>query len=170
MRAFPGFALVLVLAGLAAWFLVATTETAPPTEMTAEEEAAIVAEIDSLTVEWWEAWKTFDWDRGLAFIEDGPQTTWTGAVQTVSSVQEMREVWIPAMAGFQRQDFEFTNSRTIVLAPDIVWTLREGNGSLFDTDGNLVSENQFIETAVWVKRGGEWKLLLGHDDDSTPIT
>jgi len=140
-----------------------------PAEMTAEQKAAIVAEIDSLTVEWWEAWKTFDWDRGLSFIEDGPETTWTGAVQTVYSIEEMREVWIGAMAGLQRQELEFTNSRTIVLAPDIVWTLREGNGALFDIDGNLVSEGQFIETAVWVKRNGDWKVLLGHDDDSTPI-
>jgi hypothetical protein len=74
------------------------------------------------------------------------------------------------MAGLLRQDLEFTNSRTIVLAPDIVWTLREGNSSVFDTAGIVVSEGQFIETAVWVKRRGEWKVLLGHDDDSTPIS
>jgi hypothetical protein len=160
MRIFGAVLILILLAGC---------QAPPPGEMTPEQEAAIIAEIDSLTVEWWNAWETFDWDRGLSFIEDGPQTTWAGAGKTVYSVAEMREAWMPAMAGFQRQELEVTNSRTIVLAPDIVWTLREGNSSLFDTAGTVVSEGQFIETAVWVKRQGEWKVLLGHDDDSTPI-
>ncbi len=139
-------------------------------EMTAEKEAAIRAEIDSLTVEWWDAWKTFDWDRGFSFFEDGPNTTWAGAGETVYSVAEMREAWMGGMAGMVRQELEFTNARTVVLSPEIVWTLREGNGTVFDSAGNVMSAGQFIETAVWVKRGGEWKVLLGHDDDSTPIS
>ena len=141
---------------------------APPPEMSEAEMARIAAEVDSLTVEWWEAWETFDWDRGFAFVEDAPETTWTGAVQTVYSVAEMREVWPPAMAGLARQDLEFTNSRTVVLTPEIVWTLREGNYVVTDTSGVEVAAGQFTETALWVKRSGEWKVLLGHDDDTTP--
>ena len=140
----------------------------PPAEMTEAEIAQITAEIDSLTNEWWEAWETFDWDRGFAFIEDAPETTWTGAVQTVYSVAEMREVWPPAMAGLARQDLEFTNSRTVVLTPEIVWTLRECNYVVIDTSGVEVAAGQSTETAVWVKWSGEWKVLLGHDDDTTP--
>ena len=96
-------------------------------ELTEEQKAEIVAEVDSLTNEWWAAWETFDVERGLSFIYDGPQTIWTGAPMTVYSVAEMREVWTPGVAGLQRQHLELTNSRTVVLAPDIVWTLREFN-------------------------------------------
>jgi hypothetical protein len=155
---------VLVVLGIG--FLLYSSPSAPP-EMTETERSQIKAEVDSLTTEWWEAWETFDWDRGFSFIEDAPETTWTGAVRTVYSLAEMREVWPPAMAGLGRQDLEFTNSRTVVLGPDIVWTLREGDYVLMDTAGAVVAEGQFNETAVWVKRGGEWKLLLGHDDDTT---
>jgi len=138
-------------------------------ELSEEQKVAVAAEIDALTDEWWDAWRTFDWDRGLAFIEDGPDTTWTGAVRTLHSVAEMREVWSAAMAGLERQELEFTNARTVVLAPDVVWTLREGHYVIFDTADNAVAEGQFCETAVWVKRNGEWKVLLGHDDDTTPV-
>ena len=72
------------------------------------------------------------------------------------------------MAGLARQDLEFTNSRTIVLTPEIVWTLREGNYVVMDTSGVEVAAGQFNETAVWVKWSGEWRVLLGHDDDTTP--
>ena len=157
---------VLVVVGLA--YFLYRSPSSPPPEMTEAEIAQIKTEIDSLTAEWWEAWETFDWERGLSLIHDAPETTWTGAVQTVYSVAEMREIWPPAMAGLAGQDLEFTNARTVVLAPDIVWTLREGNYVLVDIEGAAVGEGQFNETAVWVKRGGEWKLLLGHDDDTTP--
>jgi hypothetical protein len=160
-------AVLAAIVALIALLYVATRPTPLP-EMTDAEIAQITVEIDALTDEWWEAWKTFDWERGLSFIEDAPETTWTGAVQTLYSVAEMREVWPSAMAEFGRQDLEFTNARTVVLARDIVWTLREGNYVLFDTAGVEVQAGQFNETAVWVKRNGEWKLLLGHDDDTTP--
>ncbi len=138
-----------------------------PAEMTAAEIALAKAEVDARTNAWWDAWQAFDWERGLSFMEDSPETTWTGAGETVYSVAEMREVWPPMMAGFARQDLDFTNSRTVVLAPDIVWTLREGNYVLTDTSGAVVGQGQFNETAVWVKREGEWRVLLGHDDDTT---
>lgn len=159
--------LLFVLAVLAYRFLVSNSESTPSAEMTEAERAEIEAEVDSLTTEWWDAWETFDWERGFSFIEDAPETTWTGVVRSMYSLAEMREVWPPAMAGLGRQDLEFTNARTIVLTPDIVWTLREGNYTVLDTAGAVVSEGQFNETAVWVKRGEEWKILLGHDDDTT---
>jgi hypothetical protein len=108
-----------------------------------------------------------DWDRGLSFIADDPRTTWAGVVRTVGSAREMREVWMPLMAGLARQELEFTGARTVVLSPETVWTLREGNSRVYDTAGELASEGQFVETAVWVKQDGQWRILLGHDNDVT---
>jgi len=159
-------ALAVICAVLAVRFYTRSSASSP--EMTEAEIVQIKAEVDSITDEWWEAWQAFDWDRGLSFIADAPETTWTGAGPTLYSVAEMREAWPSANAGFGRQDLEFTNGRTIVLAPDIVWTLREGNYVLTDTAGVEVARGQFNETAVWVRREGEWRVLLGHDDDTTP--
>ena len=43
---------------------------------------------------------------------------------------------------------EPTNARTVVLAPDIVWTLREFDYAVVDTAGNTVAEGLLKETAV----------------------
>ncbi len=40
-----------------------------------------------------------------------------------------------AMAGLARQDLDFTNSRTVVLTPEIVWTFREGDYVVVDAAG-----------------------------------
>ena len=138
------------------------------TELTEEQNAEIAAIIDSLTDEWWDAWNALDVERGLSFIHDDPRMTWTGAARTLYSVAEGREVWGPHLAGLERQVHDVTNARTVILAPDIVWTLREFEFQVIDTTGTVVSEGQSIETAVWVEKDGEWKLLVGHDDNATP--
>jgi hypothetical protein len=161
-------AVVAAILAVIALLYVATVPNAPSGDLTEAEISQIQAEIDSLTNEWWDAWQVFDWERGFSFIADAPETTWTGAGPTVYSVAEMRELWPPSMEGFQRQDLEFTNARTVVLDRDIVWTLREGSYVLIDTSGAEVAQGTHNETAVWVKRNGEWKVLLGHDDDTTP--
>lgn len=138
------------------------------TELTEEQKAVIAAEVDSLTNEWWDAWRVLDVDRGASFMYDGPGMTWASdGYRTLYSVAEAKEVWEPSLAGLQRQEMELTNARTVVLAPDIVWTLREFDYAVVDTAGNTVAEGQFKETAVWVKRDGEWEVMLGNDNDAT---
>ena len=133
-------------------------------ELTDEERATIAAEVDSLTTAWWAAWEAVDVERGLTFFHDGSGMAWAvDGFPTVYSIAEARETWTPMLAGLQRQDLEFTNARTVVLAPDVVWTLREMRYSAIDTAGAVVASGESIETAVWVKRDGEWKLMLGHD-------
>jgi hypothetical protein len=134
------------------------------TELTDEQRKAIAAEVDSLTTEWWAAWAAIDLERGLSFLDDGPGMTWAvEGAPTVHSVAEAREAWGPMIAGLLRQDLQFTNARTVVLARDVVWTLRELRYAAVDTTGAVVAEGRSIETAVWVKRGGGWRLMLGHD-------
>ena len=155
-----------VLAAFALTVLAGCQPTA--TELSEEQEAEIVATIDSLTDEWWAAWEVFDFDRGMSFIHDDPRMTWTAGGEAVYSVAEATEVWSQSVAGLERQVLEVTNARTVVLAPNIVWTLREFDFQVVDTTGTVVAEGQSIETAVWVEIDGEWKLMVGHDDDATP--
>ena len=136
-------------------------------ELTEEQKATIAAEVDSLTAEWWTAWEALDVERGVSFLYEGPGFIWTGAGPTIYSVAEAREVWPTMVTGLERQNLEFTNARTIVLASDIVWTLREMNWAAVGAAGAVVAEGQSIETAVWVKRNGEWKVMIGHDNDVT---
>lgn len=142
---------------------------APPAELTPQEEAAIVAEIDSLTGLWWEAWETFDVEEGLRFIHDEPETMWVGGFETLTSLAEMREIWPPMVEGLRGQELDLTNARTLVLARDLAWTLREFDYRVLDMEGTVVDEGQFLETALWALREGEWKILIGHDDSLTPV-
>jgi hypothetical protein len=45
-------------------------------ELTDEQRAAIRDTVDALMVDFWGAWRQADFDHGLAFFHDAPETAW----------------------------------------------------------------------------------------------
>ncbi|NIN49579.1 MAG: hypothetical protein GTN62_05645 [Gemmatimonadales bacterium] len=56
----------------------------------------------------------------------------------------------------------------MVLAPDVVCVTQLGTVSVTDTAGVTGPEIAFAYTAIWVRRNGEWKVLLGHESIPAP--
>ena len=133
------------------------------TELTEEQKVEIAAEVDSVANDWWAAWAAADFDRGMSFIDAGSEAAWSGDEGTLYTRAEMDRTWRPTFTQLERQDLTFTDSRTVVLAPDIVCTIRAVTGIATDTTGTTRPEISSIETLVWVKRNGEWRALIGHE-------
>jgi ketosteroid isomerase-like protein len=139
----------------------ATVETA--VQLSAEERAAIAAEVDSVASDWWAAWEAVDFDRGMSFLADAPEAAWAGDDGVLYTVAAMSEAWTPWAEGLQTQSIEFTDARTIVLAPDVVYTIRSYTNVQTHAGGTVAPELRGVETLVWAKRDGTWKVLLGHE-------
>ncbi len=133
------------------------------TLLTDAQKAAIAAEVDSVAADWWAAWAALEYDRGMTFYEDAPDAVWVENDRTIYTVAGMHEAWADWGKERSKQQIDFTDSHTIVLAPDIVYTIRELDNTVTDTAGTVLPTISNIETLVWVKRDGEWKVLLGHE-------
>ena len=156
MRGMP--ALLLLLLAVAC-----QSTSTQSTQLTSAQRAVIAAEVDSVCDnEWYPAWETVDFDRGLSFIVDEPETAWVHEGQAIYTRAGIDAAFRPGAAMVQSQKFNWTNSRTVVLAPDVAYTIREGTYVATDTAGNVTPERRFAETTVWVKRDGEWRVLQGH--------
>ncbi len=132
--------------------------------LTTEQRAAIAAEVDSVAVEWWSAWENVDADRGLSFIADDAETAWTGDDGTTYSLAAITEAWQGWEDGMDGpQQIEFTDATTVVLAPDVVCTIRRFTNVQTHVGGTVAPEFDSVETLIWKKRGGEWKVLIGHE-------
>jgi hypothetical protein len=79
------------------------------------------------------------------------------------TLPEYDRTWRPTFTQLERQDLTFTDLRTVVLASDIVCTIRAVTGIATDTTGTTRPKISSIETLVWVKRNGEWRALIGHE-------
>lgn len=133
-------------------------------ELTEAMKAEIVAEVDAAANEWWDAWAAVDYDRGMAFLEDAPEAAWVGDEENLYTVAGMNDAWEGVWgADWRHQQIDFTDSRTIVLAPDIVYTIRQYTAVVTDTAGTVLPQTSGVETLVWVKRNGQWRVLLGHE-------
>jgi ketosteroid isomerase-like protein len=133
-------------------------------ELTDAMKAEIAAEVDATASEWWDAWAAVDYDRGMRFFEDAPEAGWVGDEENLHTVTEMRDAWAGVWGtDWRQQQIDFTHSRTIVLAPDIAYTIRQYTAVVTDTAGNVQPQTSGVETLVWVKRNSAWKVLLGHE-------
>ena len=137
------------------------------TELTEEQKAEIAAEVDSVMNDWFGVWAgSLDFDRLISFVTDEPETGWVNDGQALFTRAQTDAAMRPFFASLQSQTATIIESRTIVLASDVVYTIRANNLVRVDTSGTEQPEFQFVETIVWVKRHGEWKILTGHG--STP--
>ena len=145
--------------------LIVLSACRPATTALAEERKAVIAaEVDSVAAEWWSAWETVDAERGLSFIADDVETAWTGDDGTTYSLAALREAWRAWGEGLQGpQRIEFVDAKTIVLGSDVVCTIRRFTNVQTHAGGSVAPEFSSVETLIWVKRDGHWKVLIGHE-------
>jgi len=146
--------------------LLAACSASVEVTLTDDEKAAVAAEVDSVCDQiWYPIWEALDFDRGMAMYLDDPETAWVWESSVIYTRAGIDEAFRPGIEGPQRQEFNFPESRTIVLAPDVVYTIRAGSYFVIDEAGEAGPEVPFAETTVWVKRDGEWKVQLGHGSE-----
>jgi len=133
------------------------------TEFTDQQKTELAAEVDAAAGAWWSAWEIVDLEQGLSFMSDASESAYLGGDQNLYGVGAMREAWTDWAANLSEQDLDYSESRTFVLAPDIAFTIRNVTGIATRKDGSIRPEIESVETAVWVKRDGEWKILFGHE-------
>ena len=157
-----------VLSAFAVLTVVAACQAPPPAEMaqaemTQAEIAQIEAEVNEVLDEWWAVWSAGeDFDRFISIFADDPQTLWIGDAEPYFGRAEIDAGFRPAMENLQRQDNTPIEWRTIVIAPEVVYTVRINDVTQTDIAGNSSPTVRYAETLVWVKRDGQWRVLIGH--------
>ena len=133
------------------------------TELTEEQKAEIAAEVTGRLDALWEELKQPDVDQLLTFtsqtpgsfsVSDGVFTEWSPARDSM-----MRA----ALAEWEDQVLTVSETRTVVLSPDIVYTMRVGTDSVTLKSGEASPTRPWAWTGIWVRRDGEWRIMYGHD-------
>jgi ketosteroid isomerase-like protein len=134
-----------------------------PGDVPSPETDQIVAEVEAATEEWWAVWSAAeDFDRFMTFIADDPDVLWIADAVPHFGKDDIDTTFRPVMDNMQRQDNSPVEWRTIVVAPDVAYTVRINDVAQIDNAGNLGLTGRYAETLLWVNRNGEWKVLSGH--------
>jgi len=141
-----------------------------PTDLTEEQKAEIAAEVNAINIEFFDAWRQADFDRGMSYYYDSPEFAFAYEGEVHYGYAEVEARFRPGMANVASQDITMTSSETMVLAPDVVCTMEAGTYSTTDTDGVTGPDGEFAVTSVWVRSNGEWKIHIGHESFQPPET
>jgi ketosteroid isomerase-like protein len=153
------------LAALSLAFLATACQPAT-TELTEEQKAEIATEVNAIQAEAWDAWRAADYDRGMSYFDsENLLFAYEGAMFGYAAADEL---WRPQFASIASQTITVEDSRTIVLAPNVVCIMQTGTYTVTDTAGVTTPEDSFAYTGIWMRHDGEWKVHMSHESMPTP--
>ncbi len=137
-------------------------------ELTDTEKATIADEVNAINAEFWEAWRDADFHRGMSHYYDSPDLAFAmqGIVDYCYAPVDAK--YRPGMATVVSQAITLTDSRTTVLAADVVCIMDGGTYTATDAHGVTGPEMGFAVTNIWVRRDGEWRIHVGHESFALP--
>jgi hypothetical protein len=156
----------LSLAVLSLGFLAACQPA--PVELTEEQKAEIVAEVNAIRADFWDAWREWDVDRGMSYYHNSPDFVWADDGELMigwTRVNEAIQSW-----SVESQAITFNESIATVIAPGAVQLVEQGTYSVTDTTGTVRPEVTFAASTLWVLRDGEWKVDFVHVSRLRPET
>jgi hypothetical protein len=148
--------------------LVAAACQPATTELTDAEKAAIADEVNAINAEFWDVWRAADYEQGMLYYLNSPDLAFAMEGVVDYGYAEIDAKYRPWYANVASMTITVTDSRTTVLARDVVYIMETGTSSPTDTAGVTGPESPFALTHIWVLRDGEWKIHLGHQSLPTP--
>ena len=136
------------------------------TELTEERKAAIVAEVELRLDQLWDALRYPDSEQILAFFLDSTDFLSVHDGRFVSGYATADSLFRPAINEMEEQVVTVSDTRSLVLSEDVVYTLRVGTDSTTYKSGEATATRPWAVTYVWVRNDGEWEILLGHGSHS----
>lgn len=136
-------------------------------ELTEEQKAEIVAEVELVHGQWVDAWKAADVERGMSFFLDAPELAEVVDGELTIGFSTIRDGWTAAFGEIASQTLTLSGLQTMVLAPDVVCATEQGTYAVTDTAGVTRPEVSYAYTAIWVRVDGEWKIHYGHQSSPT---
>ena len=155
---------------LAAFALTVLAACQPATtELTEEQKAEIAAEVNLRSDMLWDELRQPDFDRLATFVHQTPGafsvsngrfTEWSPASDSITRA---------ALAEWEDQVLWVSEARTVVLSPDVVYTMRVGTDSVTFRSGEATPTRPWAWTNLWVRRDGEWKVMYSHGSHPSPL-
>ncbi len=139
------------------------------TELTEEQKAEIAAEVTMRLDAFWNDLEQPNLDRWLTYMHESPDILSVSNGSFVEGYASVDSLYRPAVANWEGQVLTESATRVVVLSQDFVYTMRVGTDSVTLTSGEGSPTRPWAVTNVWVRRDGEWRILLGHGSHPSPV-
>ena len=139
------------------------------TELTDYQRGEIAAEVELVHGQFWDAWSETDFERGMSYFLDSPEFTFAFQGQMISGYSSFSDFFESAFANVASQAISIAESKTTVIAADVVSVTIQGTYAPTDTAGVSAPASAFAFTTVWAQRDGEWKVYVASNSEPTLV-
>ena len=105
----------------------------------------------------------------MSYFLDSPEFTFAFQGQMISGYSAFSDFFEAAFANVASQAISFTESKTTVMAADVVSVTTQGTYAPTDTAGVTAPASAFAFTTVWALRDGEWKVHVASNSEPTVV-
>ncbi|UCD23438.1 MAG: nuclear transport factor 2 family protein [Gemmatimonadota bacterium] len=137
----------------------------PPSELSETERTAVIDDITVVLDSFWGTWEAVDYDRGMSFYLDSPETVFTSGGATIVGFTAINDAFRPVFANVQRQAVNLEEAHINVLSRAAVHVTESGTYTQFDGSGAEITSASFSFSTTWVLRDGDWKIVTCHQSE-----
>ncbi len=131
-------------------------------ELTSADREAITEAVQTQLDAFWDAWGATDYDRGMGFYDTHADFQFSSEGVAWFTWEDLDAAIRPLFTTIQSQAINWDTVRIAVLARDVASVTQTASYTQTLADGSVTPETVVAFTSVWVLRGGEWKVLIGH--------
>lgn len=130
-------------------------------ELTVEQKAEIEDAVKTLVDdEWLPSTDPVDFAKLMSLVHNDEITEMAFNGGVVQSYAAMEAVFGEHFSSVSREPVIITDSKTVALTQDLVYVMRSGTFVSIDTAGNSGPVTPAVQTLLWVRHDGVWKMLL----------
>jgi uncharacterized protein (TIGR02246 family) len=139
-----------------------------PADLIETERRALQTEVGAVVAAFWDTWREADYEAGMSYYLDSPETVFTGSGIMIRGYDAMVETFRPAFLAVSSQEMDLEETQILVLAHDVAQVTQSGVYAQTDTAGARGPEIPFSFSTTWVLREGEWKVITCHQSERRP--
>ncbi len=137
------------------------------TELTVQRRGEIAAEVTMRLDGLWDALRLADYDQILDYMHQSPDFLMSSNGTFMSGFATLDSVFGPLIENWESQVLTVSETRTVVLSADVVYTMRVGTDAVTLKSGETGRTRPWVVTYVWERRDGVWRVLLSHQSHPT---
>jgi hypothetical protein len=136
--------------------------------MTDEQKNAVKEEGSAVVNEFVNALKTSDLEKMKSLLANSPDYAYivAGEVYNYDQQVEMASQYLPYM---KSQTFMTKFEKYIILDPSCFTYIWKGDNGMYMKTGDSTILNDYVMALTFRKSEGSWKLIYGHESESTPL-
>ena len=123
------------------------------------------AEVASVLQAFWADWAAADFQEGMAYYSDDPHMAFITDGFAWESKAAVDDAYRSFFGSLQSQEVNLTSTDIHALTPHVVQVIQTARYTQTSRSGDVSPERRFAASFVWVREGGEWKVMAFHQSE-----